>query len=219
MDKHDYEKTFSEYYVKNILKYFNLINELKKDESPDWISKDGTFGLEVTKADETEAFSGFVEKYGNNHDDISKFNKKYTELKGRVFKKTDPVVKALNLQGSPYHEDYIHIIPGYDNNFNYANKIINNKLDKLNKKYKNLSKYYLGVISTIIVYDYDISAELNELNKIQSTYTKKYSIIYVICFNKLLIFNMENNSSQAIDLTDEILRKIAIETEEEIDNL
>ena len=154
MNKHDYEKTFSEYYIKNILKYFNLINELRKDESPDWISNDGTLGLEVTKADETEAFSGFVEKFGNNYDDISKFNKKYTELKGRVFKKTDPIVKALNLHGSPYHEDYIHINPGYDNNFDYANKIIKKKLYKLNDKYKNLSKYYLGVISTILIYDH-----------------------------------------------------------------
>ncbi len=218
MNNHDNNKIFFEYYVKNILQHFNLINEVTKDESPDWISFDKTIGLEITKADETEDFSGYVEKYGHNHGKISKFNKNYVKRGGRVFKKTDPIVKILNLQSSPYHEDYIHIIPGYNNNFDFTNRMIKNKLDKLNDKYKEFPKYYLGIISTIHIFDHDLNIELDELNRIQSTYIKIFSRIYIICFNKLLIFDLDNYSYNAIDLTKELLDCIALKTKEEIGN-
>ena len=108
-----------------MLQHYNLIDsDLHKSEKPDF--RNDNLGLEVTRADQTLGFEGFISKYNkDNIGNIKKFNKNFEKLGGRVLRKTDPVVKILDLHDTfHYHEDYIYIIPGYSETFDFVNKKI-----------------------------------------------------------------------------------------------
>ena len=68
---HNSDKDFFEYLIKNILLYYNIIDgDFIKSECPDFFSKD--IGLEITRADETLKFDGFIKKYPKEKSVISK---------------------------------------------------------------------------------------------------------------------------------------------------
>lgn len=215
---HNSNKEHFEYLVKNMLQHYNLIDsDLHKSEKPDF--RNDNLGLEVTRADQTLGFEGFISKYNkDNIDNIKKFNKNFEKLGGRVLRKTDPVVKILDLHDTfHYHEDYIYIIPGYSETFDFVNKKIEDKLIRLNSIYnEDIKHYYLGIFTTIYTREDNIKEELNEIIKLQSNCDKKFEKIIIIFIDKLCEFDLLNNTYNIIENTNEQLNNISIKTHEEL---
>lgn len=218
--KHNSDKEHFEFLIKNILQHYNLIdNNLYKNEKPDF--RNDNLGLEVTRADQTLEFEGFISKYNkDNIGNIKKFNKNFEKLGGMVLKKTNPIVKILNLHDAfHYHEDYIYIIPGYSEIFDFVNKKIKDKLIRLNSIYdEDIKHYYLGIFTTIYTREDNIKEELNEIIKLQSNRDKKFEKIIIIFIDKLCEFDLLNNTYNIIENTNEQLNNISIKTHEELSN-
>ena len=125
---------------------------------------------------------------------IKKFNKIYEKKGGKVLKKTDPIVKLLNLQDCfKYHEDYVYVSPCYTDNFDFVNEKVKDKLNKLNNLYdKEILNYYLVIFSPIYVNEYMIKEEFYQLKKIESVFNKKFDKIIVIFIDKLCEFDLIN---------------------------
>lgn len=217
---HNSDKEHFEYLIKNMLQHYNLIDsDLHKSEKPDF--RNDNLGLEVTRADQTLGFEGFISKYNkDNISNIKKFNKNFEKLGGRVLRKTDPIVKILDLHDTfHYHEDYIYIIPGYSETFDFVKKKIEDKLIRLNSIYdEDIKNYYLGIFTTIYTCDDNIKEELNEIIKLQSNYDKKFEKIIIIFIDKLCEFDLLNNTYNIIENTNEQLNNISIKTYEELSN-
>lgn len=217
---HNSDKEHFEYLIKNMLQHYNLIDsDLHKSEKPDF--RNDNLGLEVTRADQTLGFEGFISKYNkDNIGNIKKFNKNFEKLGGRVLRKTDPVVKILDLHDTfHYHEDYVYIIPGYSETFDFVNKKIEDKLIRLNSIYdEDIKHYYLGIFTTIYAREDNIKEELNEIIKLQSYYDKKFEKIIIIFIDKLCEFDLLNNTYRIIENTNEQLNNISIKTHEELSN-
>ena len=217
---HNSDKIFFEYLIKNMLQHYNIIDsDLHKNEKPDF--RNDNLGLEVTRADQTLGFEGFISTYNkDNIGNIKKFNKNFEKLGGRVLRKTDPVVKILNLHDTfHYHEDYIYIIPGYSETFDFVNKKIEDKLIRLNSVYdEDIKHYYLGIFTTIYTREDNIKEELNEIIKLQSNRDKKFEKIIIIFIDKLCEFDLLNNTYNIIENTNEQLNNISIKTHEELSN-
>lgn len=215
---HNSNKEHFEYLVKNMLQHYNLIDsDLHKSEKPDF--RNDNLGLEVTRADQTLGFEGFISKYNkDNIGNIKKFNKNFEKLGGRVLRKTDQVVKILDLHDTfHYHEDYIYIIPGYSETFDFVNKKIEDKLIRLNSIYnEDIKHYYLGIFTTIYTREDNIKEELNEIIKLQSNCDKKFEKIIIIFIDKLCEFDLLNNTYNIIENTNEQLNNISIKTHEEL---
>ena len=201
-----------------MLQHYNLIDsDLHKSEKPDF--RNDNLGLEVTRADQTLGFEGFISKYNkDNIGNIKKFNKNFEKLGGRVLRKTDPVVKILDLHDTfHYHEDYIYIIPGYSETFDFVNKKIEDKLIRLNSIYnEDIKHYYLGIFTTIYTREDNIKEELNEIIKLQSNRDKKFEKIIIIFIDKLCEFDLLNNTYNIIENTNKQLNNISIKTHEEL---
>ena len=219
--KHDLNKKYYEFLMKNILQYYNLIDkDLEKNEKPDF--KNDNLGLEITRADPSLEFSGFISKYNkDNIGNIKKFNKNFEKLGGRVLKKNNPTVKRLNLHDTfHYHEDYIYIIPGYSGNFDFVNKKIKDKLTRLNSIYDvDIKHYYLGIFAIIHPFEDNIKKELNEIVELQSRYDKKFEKVIIVFLNNICEFNLNNNTYKIIENTSDALNKISETTYEEICNM
>lgn len=217
---HNSDKEHFEYLIKNMLQHYNLIDsDLHKSEKPDF--RNDNLGLEVTRADQTLGFEGFISKYNkDNIGNIRKFNKNFEKLGGRVLRKTDPVVKILDLHDTfHYHEDYVYIIPGYTETFDFVNKKIEDKLIRLNSIYdEDIKHYYLGIFTTIYAREDNIKEELNEIIKLQSYYDKKFEKIIIIFIDKLCEFDLLNSTYRIIENTNEQLNNISIKTHEELSN-
>ena len=217
---HNSDKEHFEYLIKNMLQHYNLIDsDLHKSEKPDF--RNDNLGLEVTRADQTLGFEGFISKYNkDNIGNIKKFNKNFEKLGGRVLRKTDQVVKILDLHDTfHYHEDYIYIIPGYSETFDFVNKKIEDKLIRLNSIYdEDIKHYYLGIFTTIYTREDNIKEELNEIIKLQSNRDKKFEKIIIIFIDKLCEFDLLNNTYNIIENTNKQLNNISIKTHEELSN-
>ncbi len=217
---HNSDKEHFEYLIKNMLQHYNLIDsDLHKSEKPDF--RNDNLGLEVTRADQTLGFEGFISKYNkDNIGNIKKFNKNFEKLGGRVLRKTDPVVKILDLHNTfHYHENYVYIIPGYSETFDFVNKKIEDKLIRLNSIYdEDIKQYYLGIFTTIYAREDNIKEELNEIIKLQSYYDKNFEKIIIIFIDKLCEFDLLNNTYRIIENTNEQLNNISIKTHEELSN-
>lgn len=216
---HNADKDFFEYLIKNILLYYNIIDgNFIKSECPDFISKD--IGLEITRADETLKFDGFIKKFSKEKiGNIEKFNKRFEEKGGKVFKKTDVIVKLLNLVDTfYYHEDYVYIIPSYKNDFTFINEKISNKIDKLNTIYDaNIKTYYLGVFTTVYATEEMIQEELAILNEMNKNKSKQFDKIIIIFLDKICIFNLTCNKYKIIDDVNEKINKLSRKTKNELD--
>ena len=218
---HNSDKDFFEYLIKNILLHYNIIDGyFIKSERPDFINND--IGLEITRADETLKFDGFIKKYPKEKTgNIEKFNKHFEENGGRVFKKTDVIVKLLNLVDTfYYHEDYVYIIPSYKNDFTFINEKISNKIDKLNSIYDvNIKTYYLGVFTTVYATEEMIQEELVVLNEMNKNKSKQFDKIIIIFLDKICIFDLTYNKYKIIDEVNEEINKLSRKTKNELDNI
>lgn len=214
------DKDYFEYLIKNILQKLKLIDDdFIKSEEPDFINDN--IGLEITRADETLAFNGFINKYDkNNIKDILKFNEKFKECGGRVININDPIVKILKLKDTcHYNDNYIYIIPCYSNNFDFINKHIKRKLYKLNKNYNNkLKVYYLGIYTPIYANEIMIEDEFKIIKSISKQYNKKFEKIFIIFLDKICVFNLKENFFDIIQKTNELLNDLSVVTNEQLKN-
>ena len=72
--KHDDDKTFIEEFAKEVLEEKQLLKDLVKSESPDYIVKDKRIGVEVTKVFANNKLDGYTKKYGHDIKNINKYN-------------------------------------------------------------------------------------------------------------------------------------------------
>ena len=218
---HNSDKDFFEYLIKNILLHYNIIDgDFIKSECPDFINND--IGLEISRADETLKFDGFIKKYPKvKTGNIENFNKHFEENGDKVFKKTDVLVKLLNLVDTfYYHEDYVYVIPSYKNDFTFINEKISNKIDKLNSIYDvNIKTYYLGVFTTVYATEEMIQEELAILNEMNKNKSKQFDKIIIIFLDKICIFNLTCNKYKIIDDVNEEINKLSRKTKNELDNI
>lgn len=218
--EHNADKKYYEYLIKNILQQYNLVDSnLMKNEKPDF--RNLSIGLEVTRADQTLAFDGFISKYSKeNIGNIKKFNKNFEKLGGRVLNKSDPIVKILDLHDTfHYHEDYLYIIPGYPETFDFVNKKIKDKLIRLNSIYDDdIEHYYLGIFTTIFVLEDSIKEELYKIIELQSQYNKKFEKIIVLFIDKICEYNLLNNTYKIIENIKDELYNLSIKTHNELKN-
>jgi len=201
--KHDDDKTFIEEFAKEVLEEKQLLKDLVKSESPDYIVKDKRIGVEVTKVFANSKLDGYTKKYGHNIKNINKYNIGYEKLGGKVLRKNSVLAKILKLKNSPYHKDYIHIQTGYnDNDFNDINKAIIKKLERLNNKYRtrnDIDNFQLAIVTPMHFTQDNITKEVQEIENIQKNYEYKYEYIYIIIINKqVIVFNTEDNSYKTV---------------------
>ena len=208
--KHDADRIFFEYLVKDMLQNYKLVDDdFRKDEKPDF-QNDNT-GLEVTRADETLAFGGATLEFDKDRiKNIEKFNKKFRKLGGRVFRKTDPLVRVLGLRDTfGYHKDYVYIAPSYQNGFSFINKKIKDKIEKLNSEYVDLEHYYLGIFSPAYIAEDKIKQELGEIVDMQSGRNKKFEKVMIVFVDKICTFDMINNVYSILKDTNKKLNEIS----------
>ncbi len=211
---HNSDKYFFEYLIKNILLHYKIVEgNFIKSECPDFISQN--IGLEIMRADETVKFNGFINKYPKEKiRNIKKFNKHFEENGGRVLKKTDIVVKLLNLVDTfYYHENYVYIIPSYKDDFTFINKKIKNKIDKLNTIYDfHVKTYYLGILTSIYATEKMIQEELVVLTEMCKKNSKHFDKIIIIFLDKICIFDLLYNKYIIIDNVNEEINKLSCKT-------
>lgn len=215
--KHDNDKLFFEYLVKNVLQHFNIIGkDLRKYERPDFINSN--MGLEITRADKTLEFQGFILSCQKNIvGNIRTFNKNFEKRGGKVLKKTDSLVKLLGLKDT-YHfnDNYVYINPVYSDNFDFVNKSIECKLYKLNSGYDIIKRVYLGIFTTIYVCEDSIKDELAKILEIQAKYDRNFEKIIIIFLDKIIEFDLVKNKYRIINNINNDLNNIAIKTNEEL---
>lgn len=218
MKTHKSDKIFFEFLIKNMLEYYGLIQDnLYKSEHPDF--RNEKMGLEITRSDQTLEFTGFISKYNkDNIKNIKKFNSAFEKCGGRVLKKDSPIVKILDLHDTfHFHDDYIYIIPGYHDNFDFTNERVEDKLIKLNSLYdKTLSFYYLAIFTTIYVDQSSIIEELKKLINIQSKYERKFEKIIIVFIDKICEYDFLKKDYNIIYDTNDTLNKISTNTSTEI---
>lgn len=216
--QHDSDKIFFEFLIKNILLHYNIIDDkFVKSESPDFISEN--IGLEITRADPTLKFDGFINKYPEEKiGNIEKFNKKFELSGGKVFRKTDAIVEILGLVDTfGYHEDYVYIIPSYKNSLDFINEKINNKIGKLNNTYKKeIDIYYLTVFTTAYINEDMIKEEFVILDELQKNSQKQFDKIIIIFLDKICIFDLANKKYEIIDNVNQEINKLSQKTKEEL---
>lgn len=215
--KHDSDKLFFEYLVKNILQYFNIIDkDLRKHEKPDFINDN--IGLEITRADESIKFQGFILKYQKKGiSNIRKFNRNFERYGGKVLNNTNPIVKLLGLKDYyNFSKDYTYINPVYHDNFDVVNKSIECKLYKLNSGYDIIKHVYLGIFTTIYVCEDSIKDELVKILEIQAKYDKNFEKIIIVFLDKIIEFDFVKNTYKIINNIKKKLNDISLKTTEEI---
>mgnify|MGYP007128337205 CR=1 FL=1 len=86
---HNSDKEHFEYLIKNMLQHYNLIDsDLHKSEKPDF--RNDNLGLEVTRADQTLGFEGFISKY--NKDNIKEELNEIIKLQSNYDKKFEKII-------------------------------------------------------------------------------------------------------------------------------
>lgn len=202
-----YNKNYFEIYAKLSLDilYDKNLSKLEKSESPDWIMKGNSFGIEITRAtiEKWEKESNFITKdFGkgfSSKEIIKKINKQRKhKIKGKLLEKNDTVcyspTKGL-----------------YDLDIRLSKIIssINKKqLEKL-PKYKELREYWLYVFA-------EVSLNLSDIENIKNNIIKEQGIrsfkkIFINCEDK--IFLIENTEqTKEIIVNNEILELLKKES-------
>lgn len=192
--KHDLEKKYYEQLALKILEFVVYIDvaNLKNKEEPDWHNDKDSVGIEITIADESLRFYRELEKVDKvDTNKVKKFNKRYIRNGGRVITKQEAYCIGIECSFK-FNNNYVYIIPAYDNNFENINKAIKNKTEKLNKNYKLFNQNNLFVFSHIRTRKELFQEELNEIIEIESKFEKKFNFIYICLTDCIAIFDLEN---------------------------
>ena len=218
---HDNEKKYFELFALKILKeYQNLeMEKFIQAEKPDWQDLDSSIGIEITRNSVGTKFWSDLEKVKKPIIDIEEFNRKFKKNGGTII----PIEQARIIfndkdikDGFGFNDNYFYIIPSYNDDFSEINRIINKKLKKLNNNYKEMIDNRLFVFSPIYANEEMIKNELQSIVNIQEGMERKFDIVYVCLLNKLIVFNIKEDSWKCIKMDREIFDKLSLEASEEI---
>jgi len=218
---HDNEKKYFELFALKILKeYQNLeMEKFIQAEKPDWQDLDSSIGIEITRNSVGTKFWSDLEKVKKPIIDIEEFNRRFKKNGGTII----PIEQARIIfndkdikDGFGFNDNYFYIIPSYNDDFSEINRIINKKLKKLNNNYKEMIDNRLFVFSPIYANEEMIKNELQSIVNIQEGMERKFDIVYVCLLNKLIVFNIKEDSWKCIKMDREIFDKLSLEASEEI---
>ncbi|MCI8486992.1 MAG: hypothetical protein HFJ20_08115 [Clostridia bacterium] len=214
--EHDLEKKYYEKLALKLLKYTLDIDitNFKDKEEPDWHNDKDSVGIEVTIVDESLRFYRELEKVDKvDANKVKKFNKRYIKNGGRIITKKEADCMGLECSFK-FNDNYVYIIPAYDNNFENINKAIKNKTEKLNNNYKLFKQNGLFIFSHIRTRKELFKEELNEIIKIQSKSEKKFDFIYICLTDCIVIFDLKNNVCNVKEFDKNKFNNIAFEISE-----
>jgi len=199
----EYYKTYAKLTLAYIYDKKLLNLKVEGIESPDMQNEDLSLGIEVTRAITQEIGVGIsinVNGFGKNlsYNDIKKIAEKKKKFKGEIFKLNNGTTGLSFLPGM------------YDTS--YPIKLIEDsiltKLKKLNKEYKIFKTNGLYIYAQLRPFDeYNLK---NLLENINNTVEYKYyfSIYFINCTDKLIIYDCSQKKFEEFNISNEIRKKI-----------
>lgn len=218
--EHDIKKKYFELLALKILEYYAKINicNFEHDEKPDWQDMKNSIGIEITRNSEGTKFWSNLNKLKDKKIDerkIKKFNKRFTAIGGRII--TKKVADILGIECTfKFNENYVYIIPSYNNDFEKINKIIWKKTKKLNTNYNNkIRENRLFIFTPLQLSSLILKKGIIEIGNIQNKFNRNFKIIYICTLSKLYLFDLERNNYEIINLQRKEIEKISKEVYDE----
>lgn len=201
--KNDYNKDYFEKYalLSLVYCYDDKLHSMKKHERPDWIDKNRSIGLEVTRAlsPKDGERESIIERY---------FCKGY---------KPEEIINKANRE-LKCNKDMFKIADGIcyvEKNVNYSDvkqliiDTINTKISKLNSHYDKFNKNWLYVFTdSSLLDDGDIEEIILKINNIGDN--SSFDKIFINIIDKIYV--IEDNSYSKIYVTDSELARIKKES-------
>lgn len=212
MDENEIDS--SELLAMNVLTETNIINkdDFNKSESPDFISKNGNIGIEITIVNNSiaygkEAIKGIkIENARNKKAYVKK-------LGGNVMSIND--AKAQNKFVMYEENNLAYVSFDLDTGFDLINQSIEKKLKKL-QEYKTCKEYRLFIIAPCLfiqahkgIHEIEVEQEIKNIEKLFYKYNLIYNTIYIYNGNVLYTINMEEKtfSYKYLDIDINLLKK------------
>lgn len=209
------ENLYFEIFARNILeKYTGLdITNFRKHESPDWIDNINSIGIEVTRTAKGNQFWSELEnvKKPISDEKIERFNKRFEKNGGRVI--SLDLAKTIGIKDTfGYNNNFVYILPCYNDDFSIVNQRISEKVKKLNKNYTAIKDNRLFIFSSIMFNDEIIKNEIESIQKIQKKYKCRFNIFYICILHELCIIDLNTKSFKRIPMSKEEFDKISFES-------
>ena len=223
--KHDEEKKYFEKFALNLLKeYKNIdISNFKDDEEPDWQDEINSIGIEVTRDSVGTKFWADLEKVKDKKipdKKVKEFNKKFKANGGRVLDKKAASIIGIEKCGFGYNDNFVYIIPSYNNSFDRINIIIKEKAEKLNNHYKEtIQDNRLFIFSPMLINKEMADKELIEIKNNQINLKRKFNIVYVCILHDIYTFDLIKNEWNVIKMDEKEFNKISIDSCNEVKNI
>lgn len=215
--EHNLEKEYYEQLALNLLESILRIDVSNFDdyEEPDWQNDKDSIGIEITRDDESLKFYKELENVDKvNTVEVEKFNKRYRKNGGTVMTKGE--AKSIGIEGgSEFNENYVYIIPSYNNNFDDINNKIKNKIKKLNNNYKLFKQNNLFIFSHIRTKKELFKEELDKIIEIQSE-NNKFDFIYICLTDCIVTFDLNNKIYNVKEFDKSKFNDIALKAREEV---
>lgn len=222
---HDGEKKYFEKFALNLLKEYKNINisGFKDAEEPDWQDKENSIGIEVTRDSVGTKFWADLEKVKDKkipNKKIKNFNKKFKANGGRILDKKTAAIIGMKKCSFGYNDNYVYIIPSYNNSFERINLIIKEKTEKLNDHYeKTIQDNRLFIFSPMLINKEMADEELVEIKNIQLNNKRKFNIIYVCILHEIYTFDLIKNKWNVIKMDEKQFNNISINSCNEVKNI
>ena len=202
-----FNKTYFEIYAKLSLEllYDRNLSKLEKSEKPDWIMKDNSLGIEITRAviEKREKESNFITKdFGKgipSNDLIKRINEQRKhEIKGDLFVKNNVVCYSPT---KGLYDFEIHLSK-------IISSINTKQFEKL-PKYKDIEEYWLYVFAEVSLNISDIENIKN--NIIKEEEIRSFNKIFINCVDKIFLIETTDQTIEII-VNNEILKLLKKES-------
>ena len=223
--KHDEEKKYFEKFALNLLKeYKNIdISNFKDDEEPDWQDEKNSTGIEVTRDSVGTKFWADLEKVKDkkiSDKKVKEFNKRFKANGGRILDKKTASIIGIEECSFGYNNNFVYIIPSYNNSFDRINIIIKEKTEKLNAHYKEtIQDNRLFIFSPMLINKEMADEELIEMKNNQIKFNRNFNIIFVCILQEIYTFDLIKNEWNAIKMDEMEFNKISIDSCNEVKNI
>lgn len=223
--KHNEEKKYFEKFALNLLKEYKKIDisNFKDKEEPDWQDEKNSIGIEVTRDSIGTKFWADLEKVKDkkiSDKKIKEFNKKFKANGGRILDKKTASIIGIEKCSFGYNDNYVYIIPSYNNSFDRINIIINEKTEKMNDHYKEtIQDNRLFIFSPMLINKEMADEELIEIKNNQIKFKRNFNIIYVCILHEIYTFDLIKNEWNAIKMDEMQFNKISIDSCNEVKNI
>lgn len=200
------EKLFMENLAKNILIKANLLNnyDMQKSESPDFIDKTATIGLEITISNNSIPYTMMTIR-GQDINNVTKKHNYIKKINGKIIKKNQQKInnKLIIYEDNDNYYTSFDIYLGFD----LINKEIEKKIKKL-QNYKKCKEYRLFIFapslflnSTESIKKSELKKEIKYIKNIMNESNIKFNIIYFFTINEIYILNVDLESFDSKNIT------------------